>query len=543
MASNSVIGALRVDLGLNSAQFTTGLKNAQSALGKFGTIAARGFTAVAAAATVAAGALGIAVKGAVDHADELGKAAQKAGVTVEALSRLEYAAKLSDISLESLTGGLQKLSKGMTDAAGGKGPAAAFKALGIAVTDNQGALRDSGQVFGDIADRFSRMEDGATKTALAIQIFGRSGAEMIPLLNSGRDGLKAMADESDKLGATISTKTAKGAEKFNDTLTRIGQVMQGVVNKVMEAALPALQSLADKLASPEFAEAAQQLAIWVVNAVTTIVDVISQATTKLSQFGGEMVKWARVAADVASGNFAGAINNYQVATMQEQAERWKNRLSGGWGAGAFGKPAEITVNGGAPTAPIVIPPFNTSGATASLKPLDLGLDTTTGKIETLADKIGGPLSNAISGFASAILSGTSPLEAFADQLSNIGNQLLNAGIQGLVNAALGGISFGGPSSFAGSPFRFGGPSFDGGGYTGVGSRSGGMDGKGGFLAMLHPDETVLDHSKGQGGAGINVTIDARGAQAGVAEQIDRWARMQLPALIRKANADPHAVGG
>ncbi|WP_230681798.1 hypothetical protein, partial [Streptococcus pneumoniae] len=88
-------------------------------------------------------------------------------VTVEALSRLEYAAKLSDVSLEGLTGGLQKLSKGMADAAGGKGPAAAFKALGIAVTDARGQLRGSDEVMSEIADRFSRLEDGATKTALA----------------------------------------------------------------------------------------------------------------------------------------------------------------------------------------------------------------------------------------------------------------------------------------------------------------------------------------------------------------------------------------
>jgi hypothetical protein len=72
---------------------------------------------------------------------------------------------------------------------------------------------------------------------------------------------------------------------------------------------------------------------------------------------------------------------------------------------------------------------------------------------------------------------------------------------------------------------FSGKSYDGGGYTGNGARSGGMDGKGGYLAMLHPRETVLDHTKGQGmvsaGASItqNITIDARGADAGVEARI------------------------
>lgn len=71
---------------------------------------------------------------------------------------------------------------------------------------------------------------------------------------------------------------------------------------------------------------------------------------------------------------------------------------------------------------------------------------------------------------------------------------------------------------------FKGISFDGGGYTGSGSRAGGLDGKGGFMAMLHPNETVLDHTRGQGAGGGTViqqtiSIDARGADAGVEQRI------------------------
>jgi hypothetical protein len=57
-------------------------------------------------------------------------------------------------------------------------------------------------------------------------------------------------------------------------------------------------------------------------------------------------------------------------------------------------------------------------------------------------------------------------------------------------------------------------SADGGGYTGMGARAGGVDGKGGFPAILHPNETVIDHTKGQGmGATVNFnisTVDAAG---------------------------------
>ncbi len=85
----------------------------------------------------------------------------------------------------------------MLEAAKGDGPAKVFNALGVSVTDANGRLREGNAVFADLADRFSRMEDGSTKTALAIQIFGESGADLIPLLNAGADGLARMADESD----------------------------------------------------------------------------------------------------------------------------------------------------------------------------------------------------------------------------------------------------------------------------------------------------------------------------------------------------------
>ena len=336
--ADAKIGALRVDLGLNTAQFTEGLKKAQSGLAQFGDAAKVGLGLVAAAAAAATVALGVAVKGAIDHADALSKAAQKAGVSVEALSRLEYAAKLSDVSLESLTSSLGKLSKGMADAAidtQGK-TASAFAALGISVTDAQGKIKSSTAVLGEIADKFASFPDGVTKSALAMQIFGKSGAELIPLLNSGSAGLAKMAAESDKVGATISTKTATAANKFNDTLTRIGEIMGGVVNKIMEAALPALQSLADLLASPQFAEAAKTIATVIINAMTSIISAVTQAVNWLSKMGGQLNTIAQISAMLASGNFIGAVQIWN--TTQEIAKA--QTISGGRGSAgmALGNP-------------------------------------------------------------------------------------------------------------------------------------------------------------------------------------------------------------
>lgn len=201
--------------------------------------------------TAAGGIFGALIKQSADLADELGKTAQRAGVTVEALSGLQYAAKLSDVDLGSLSGGLQRLSRTMADAARGSSTAVdAFRTLGVDFADSTGRLRQTDVVFTEIAEKFSKLPDGATKTALAMQLLGRSGAEMIPLLNAGASGLEAYRKEAEQLGLIIDTKTAKAAEEFNDNLTRINAAAQGLT---LQIGGPLIQTLATL--SSEYARA------------------------------------------------------------------------------------------------------------------------------------------------------------------------------------------------------------------------------------------------------------------------------------------------
>lgn len=566
--AKSVIGALRVDLGLNSAQFTAGLKNAQNTLGKFGTVAGRGFTALAAGATVAAGALGLAVKSSIDHADALNKSAQKAGLTVEALSRLEFAAKLSDVSLEQLTGGLQKLSKSMVDIAAGKGPSAAFQALGISVREADGSLRSSNAVFADVADRFSRMENGATKTALAIQIFGKAGAELIPLLNSGRQGLADMAAESDRLGATISTKTAGAAEKFNDTLTRIQTGMQGTINRIVgeTGLLDVLQQLADKLTSPEYANGLVALAGEFVKFADTSIREIDRIGAAMNWLQNNL-NLNPLASPVGAGEDAlvrDLRNKFNSTKLSAGGTSGGTSGSGAASlAGSF-KPLKITIIDESATK------ASAKAAKEALKSVNDELDVMNASLEIQRDEweklqeplrdtlsmVGSNLSSALGGMISDLMAGKDAVGGLIDSFKSLGDQLiqmaLDQAIQGLLKSLLGAFAGSYPGVGAGATGAatygysgkgfYGIPSMDGGGYTGSGARGGGMDGKGGFLAMLHPDETVLDHTKGQGGTSLNVTIDARGAQIGAAEQIEQMIRFKLPGLVNKIMRDPYAVG-
>lgn len=184
-------------------------------------------------------------KQAIEFADSLGKASQKVGVSVEAMSALNVQAKLSNVALDQLQGGMEKLAKNAAAAAAGNKQAAAdFSAIGVSVKDANGNLRPMQELLGDVAKKFSTYADSAQKTADAQAIFGKSGAELIPVLNElGENGLAKVTEQAREFGQVISTETAKQAEVFNDNLTKLGLEAKGFANSVVAQLLPALDDL------------------------------------------------------------------------------------------------------------------------------------------------------------------------------------------------------------------------------------------------------------------------------------------------------------
>jgi hypothetical protein len=243
----ATIGKLAVQITADTQGLSTGLKSAGSEVDSFGTrmdgLASKlKIIGPLAAAAGAAFAVGM-VRNVANTADALGKLSTRTGVAVEDLSRLQYAASLSDVSTQELSGGITRLSRSMSDAATGTGEAGkAFEAMGITVKEQDGTLRSQVDVLNDIADRFASYQDGAQKSALAQQIFGRSGTQLITVLNGGSQALKSMGEESDRLGNTIDQKTAKAAEQFNDNITRLDTAVGGLSRQI---AGPLIQSLAD----------------------------------------------------------------------------------------------------------------------------------------------------------------------------------------------------------------------------------------------------------------------------------------------------------
>lgn len=202
---------------------------------------------IGAAFVALGGAVVVAAKGAIDSLDKMNEEAERLGMTTEALSKLTYAAKLAGVEQNELTSAVAKFSAKMQDAmSGDKNAVAWFKDIGVSVKDASGKMKSADKMLEEVADRFAQFEDGAAKTALAIDGFGRSGARLIPLLNQGSEGMREMYREAEQLGAAVGDKAAAEAAKFNDQLDRLSTLTSGAAKSMVSDLLPALNAVLDR---------------------------------------------------------------------------------------------------------------------------------------------------------------------------------------------------------------------------------------------------------------------------------------------------------
>jgi len=220
----------------NSLQGLQGqAKNAALSFNTFKT--AIGGVAAAIAGSVIVGGLAAIVKKSIDAGDELFNLQAKTGIAANALIGIGNAAKLADVDMATLGKGITKLNVNLVKAAeGNEDLARKFQALGVNVKTAEGKIIPADQALKKIADRFADMPDGAQKTAAAVALFGKAGADLIPLLNEG-------AASMDKFSYKIGEDFAARSDLFNDTITEFGIKTQGFALELTDALLPALQSI------------------------------------------------------------------------------------------------------------------------------------------------------------------------------------------------------------------------------------------------------------------------------------------------------------
>ena len=198
----------------------------------------KGLSKVAAGA--AAGMVAMTVAAA-KQADELQTDANVTGFTVEELQKLKYAADRVDVSYDTMTGSITKLTKNMASGSN------SFDKLGVSITNTDGSMRDATAVWYDTIAALGQIQNETERDALSMEIFGKSAMEMAGIVDDGGEALKTLGEEAEATGTIMSGDAVADTVKFNDAIDKLKatavQSFMKAGSTLAEQLLPALEKL------------------------------------------------------------------------------------------------------------------------------------------------------------------------------------------------------------------------------------------------------------------------------------------------------------
>ena len=247
MASGKSVRAGRAFVELTLRDFVSaGLKAVQAKLKAFAASVRAAGLAMAKLGAMIASPLALAGLSFAKMGDTLQKMSMRTGTTVEFLSRLSHAAQIAGTSVQDLEKGFKTSAKFLLGAGQGLATSAkALNALGLSFAD----LKDLSpeEQFLKMTEALANVDDHTLKAGLAMTIFGKAGTAMLPMLDKGADGLKAMMEESDRLGLTMSTEDANAAALLTDKMTQLWSSVKMAVFHIGAGLAPMLTKAASKM--------------------------------------------------------------------------------------------------------------------------------------------------------------------------------------------------------------------------------------------------------------------------------------------------------
>ena len=309
--SKDVIGSLGIDLELMSAKFERGINTANGHLNKLSKTATAA-NKIFGALLVAGGGAAFSglVKSSLDAANRLGDLSARLGVTVEGLSRLEYAAKLTGVSSNTLATGLQRMTRRVAEAANGSGEAiGALNELGLSA-EKLKQLRPE-QQFEVLADALEAVPEQSDKVRLGMKLLDSEGVALLQTMKGGSEAIRAMGEESDKTGNTISTKFAQQATAANAAMIKLSAASVGLTNSLVSGLGPTIEQIAHFLG--DVTPKAGQLAAEALDKMRSFV------TALAAEIAGVLERTAKTAATIAG--FLGADEVAQ--SLQNTADMYK----------------------------------------------------------------------------------------------------------------------------------------------------------------------------------------------------------------------------
>ncbi len=216
-----------------------------------------------------------AVVGFTDMGEAVEKGALKAGMSVQQYQRMKYVAEQSGTSIEAMEGSLSKLNRQMGDAAAGKNKdlAGLMHQLGIGVRDSNGQVKSGIDLLPQLADAFERNENPAVRARMGMALFGKSYAEILPLLSEGSKGIEDNLKRFDRIKGVLGPDEIRGAKELGDSFKDLDLVMKGFQGTVAKELVPVIRPLVDglvawwvankKLVSVEVTKMAKDLAAYI----------------------------------------------------------------------------------------------------------------------------------------------------------------------------------------------------------------------------------------------------------------------------------------
>lgn len=191
-------------------------------------------------AAAAAGGIALAVKSGIEtmkemaaYADDVLTESVITGIDTQVYQQLKYMDGLMDVSTETISASLQKLKRAMDDAANGsKELDGRFRSLGVEIKDANGELRDSWDVYLDVVDALGDMTNETERDAAAMDLMGKSAADLNPLIEAGADRMQELADEAERVGYVLSDEQLMAAGEFQDLLDRLDKQTEAVKNNI-----------------------------------------------------------------------------------------------------------------------------------------------------------------------------------------------------------------------------------------------------------------------------------------------------------------------
>lgn len=239
----------------------------------------------------AASAMWEASKAGAAYADDILTMATTTGMSTKNLQQYKYMADLIDVSLDTLTGSMTKLTSTMSKANKGNATAVkTFEDLGVAITDSNGQLRSTEDVFNDVVDALGRIENETERDAKAMDIFGKSAKELNPLIEAGADRLRDLAEQADETGYVLTGASLEALGKQQDAMDKFDKTVEGLSNRFAVGLAPSIETAYNKLdeiaASPKVRQAMDDVSEAIGSVIEGAVGLAEKALPYILDFFG-----------------------------------------------------------------------------------------------------------------------------------------------------------------------------------------------------------------------------------------------------------------